>query len=192
MLAMTLLAAAMALFGLGLAWLMLRQDRSRRAWIWAALFAISGLAAGWFIYSTDQRQRAQTLFEIMAEGSAGVKAGEAAPVRQLEFIVEHPGIGHTLMVSPSAYGESSPSGDAELAFRLLDPDGKEIIKDQQVYGVRYPSKGKADWNASYFPFVPTKTGKHRLEVTILTVDVPHIHIRIEDPDNTDGVRIPGF
>lgn len=193
MIAMTLLSIFVALFGCGLGGLMVRGQRDIKAWIAASLFAGGGILGGWWIYSNDQQMRRETLFEVMAEGSEGVRAGDSAPVRRLEFTVEHSGVGHTLMVSPSSYDAASPSGNAELSFQLTDPEGHVLVKDQRVYGVRGASKGsRADWEAAYFDFLPTRAGKHTLELTLLTVDIPHIHVRVVDPENTDGVRIPGF
>jgi hypothetical protein len=192
MLAMTLLAAFVALCGCGLGWLMVRGNPDRRAWILGCTFAGLGLLAGWWIYSTDQRQRRETLYEVMAEGSVGIPVGVQAPVRRLEFLVKHPQVEHTLMIKPSSYRAGSPSGSAELSFRLLDPEGQTLIEDKRVYAVRSGGRSAADWEGAYFPFRPAKTGQHVLEVTILTVGIPHLHIRVADPANTDGVRIPGF
>ena len=41
-------------------------------------------------------------------------------------------------------------------------------------------------------FVPTSTGPHRLTLVIITVDVPYVKVRIEDPEKTDGRRAPGY
>jgi hypothetical protein len=193
MIAMTLLSICVALFGIGIGGLMLRQDSGRKGQIVGTLFAIAGILAGWWIYSTDRQMRRETLFEVMAEGSEGAKVGAPAPLRTLEFNVKHPGVGHTLMVSPSSYMASSPSGEVELSFQLLDPEGKELLQNKRTYAVRSGTRGsKADWEAAYFPFTPAQAGKHTLALTILTVDVPHVHVRVVDPENTDGVRIPGF
>lgn len=189
---MTLLSLCVTLFGIGLGWLVARQSPGPKAKVLGWAFAGLGILAGWWIYSTDQQMRRETLFEVMAEGSQGAKVGAPAPVRTLEFTVEHPGVGHTLMVSPSSYGASA-TGDAELSFRLLDPQGEEVVADQRVYPVLSGTRGsKADWVAAYFPFTPGQTGKYTLLLTILTVDVPRVHVRVADPENTDGVRIPGY
>lgn len=193
MIAMTLLAIFVALFGCGMGALMLRGQRDAKAWVAASLFAGGGILAGWWVYSTDQQQRRETLYEVMTEGSEGLTIGQKAPVLNLEFEVEHPGVGHTLMVSPSAHNAPAPTGNAELSFELKDPEGRVLVKDQRVYGVRGATKGsRADWGAAYFDFLPTRPGKHTLVLTILTVGVPHVHVRVVDPENTDGVRIPGF
>jgi hypothetical protein len=33
---------------------------------------------------------------------------------------------------------------------------------------------------------------HTLELTLLTVGVHEVHVRVEDPEKTDGVRAPGY
>jgi hypothetical protein len=45
------------------------------------------------------------------------------------------------------------------------------------------------WTA---PFTPTSAAAHRLEVTVLTVDVPAVHLLVTDPEKTDGERAPGY
>ncbi|GAA3102409.1 hypothetical protein GCM10010464_77390 [Pseudonocardia yunnanensis] len=33
---------------------------------------------------------------------------------------------------------------------------------------------------------------HRLSITVLTVDVPAVHLLVTDPGKTDGERAPGY
>ncbi len=192
MLLITVLAASWALLFCGIGWWVMRGKPDRRAKVSGFCLVILGLGGGWFIDGTDQQLRGETLFEVMAEGSVGVVAGAPAPVRQLQFVVEHPKVEHTLMVSPSAYRAAEPTGDAELSFQLRSPDGIVVVEEQRVYAVRYPSRSRPEWQASYHPFVPKSAGTYTLEVVLLTVDVPHVHIRVADPQKTDGKRIRGW
>lgn len=189
---MTLFALFIALLGCTLGWYIARGNADRRAKIIGCCFAVFGLTGGWFIYSTDQQLRGQTLFEVMAEGSVGIVAGSPAPTRHLEFTVEHPGIEHTLMVSPSSFRAADPTGDAELSFQLNNPDGTRILGETRKYAVRSSGRRGADWEASYHPFVPATAGRYSLDLVILTVDVPQVHVRVADPAKTDGTRVPGF
>jgi hypothetical protein len=188
----TYFALFIALLGCGLGWLTVRGNPLVRAKLIGAGFAAMGLGGGWFIYSTDQQLRGETLYEVMAEGSMGAAVNAPAPVRQLEFVVEHPGVEHTLMISPSSYRAADPTGAAELSFELKDPDGNRVLGEKRVYEVRSSGRSSSDWDASYHRFVPSKSGTYVLELVILTVDVPQVHIRVADPEKTDGQRIPGF
>jgi hypothetical protein len=193
MMGMTMLALGVALFGGFLGWLLARHKPETRGWGAGWVCAVLGMLAGYWIYASDQQMRRETLFEVMAQGSEGVQVGQPAPLRQLEFNVKHPGVGHTLMVSPSSYKVAAPAGDVEISFRLLDPQGRELLQDQRTYEVRAGGRGrKGDWQAAYFPFTPEQAGPHTLELVLLTVGIPQVHVRVVDPENTDGERIPGF
>ncbi|MBI3927388.1 MAG: hypothetical protein HY319_17755 [Armatimonadetes bacterium] len=194
MVLMICLAIGVFLFGLGMGVLVWRNDpESPRSRISAAAFVLGGALAGWYIYSTDAAMRRQTLFETMVEGSQGVTVGAEAPVRRMTFEVEHPGTEHTLLVAPYMPAPNSPTGGAEVEVRLLDPSSGMLVQDRRVYEVRSGGRGsRGNWEAAYFPFTPTRPGPHTLELTLLTVDVPNVHVRVEDPLNTDGERIPGF
>lgn len=192
MLLMTFFAALWASLCCGFGWLVMRNKADRRATVSGSCLVILGLGGGWFIYGNDQQRRGETLFEAMAEGSVGVVAGAPAPVRQLQFVVEHPNVQHTLMVAPSAFRAAEPTGDAELSFQLKSPDGTTVIEAQRVYAVRRPSRSRAGWEATYHPFIPTAAGTYTLVLVLLTVDVPHVHVRVEDPEKTNGKRIPGW
>ena len=190
MLLINIFAALWALVCCGIGWLVMRGKPDRRATVSGACLVLLGVGGGWFIHGTDQQRRGETLFEVMAEGSMGVVAGAPAPVRQLQFVVEHPDAEHTLMVAPSAFRAPEPTGDAELSFQLRSPDGITVVEETRAYAVRRPSRSRASWEASYHPFVPTSEGTYTLTVVLLTADVPHVHIRVEDPEKTDGKRIP--
>lgn len=190
--AMTWLALAVALTGLGLAALALQRSRTRGAYLRAGLSAGLGLLLAWGIVASDRAMRARTLFEVLADGSLGVPVGAPAPVRAFEVMVEHPGTPHSLMLAPSSTQSRPPAGEAELAFRLLDPRGAVLLEQRRRFEVRTPSRNQRHWEAAHWEFLPQQPGPHRLEVTVLSVDVPHLHVRVEDPLKTDGQRIPGF
>jgi len=183
-----LLAFGVFLFGLAMGWLCLRHSKG----VFSALaFVVGGTVAAWFTYASDRDLRVQTLFEVMAPGSQGVRVGADAPVRILEFGVEHPATEHKLMVAP--HTPKSPIGDVELHFQLIDPAGTVLLSDQNTYRVRGGTRNsRSQWEPRYFSFTPTQGGKHRLKLTILTTEVPQIHVRVGDPLKTDGKRIPGY
>ncbi|OLT22240.1 hypothetical protein BJF78_07440 [Pseudonocardia sp. CNS-139] len=75
---------------------------------------------------------------------------------------------------------------------LTSPAG-EVLVDQplvlQPECTRSAGCGWQDWTT---PFTPTTAAPYTLFVTVLTVETPAVHIRVADPQKTDGVRAPGF
>ncbi len=190
---MTLLAIGSALFGLLMAWLVVRHKQGPAGRAQALLFLVGGVLAGVYIFTTDRAMRAETLFEAMVEGSNGVAAGEPAPVRELVFEVEHHDVEHSLLIAPRSEALEAPQGEVELQFTLLGPDGELILEDQSLYSVRGGNqRTRRNWQSKTFPFRPQSIGPHTLNLVILTTDIPEVHIRVADPLKTDGERIPGF
>lgn len=193
MVVMTALAIGVALFGLAMAALLLYRSQTLSSWLGAILFVVFGVGGGWWTYATDQQLRRETLFEVMAPGSIGLEAGTAAPVREFAVEVEHPGVEHDLLIAPFASVSSPPRGDVELSVTLLDPQKAIVLEDRSTYTAYAATESdKADWDAHTLTFTPTQKGTHQLRLTILSVGIPQIHLRVADPQKTDGKRIPGF
>jgi hypothetical protein len=151
--------------------------------------ALFGVGAYWL----DSGIARATLFEVDAEGSLGVRAGAAAPVREYEVLVEHPGVEHELFVSPTLGGSGGEAdGAVELHVQLVDPAGRVLVDQPLLLAPecrRTSGCGWQDWSA---PFTPTTAAAHRLAVTVVTVDVPAVHLLVTDPEKTDGERAPGY
>jgi hypothetical protein len=49
--------------------------------------------------------------------------------------------------------------------------------------------GRQVWTT---PFTSTLATPHRLSVTVLTFDVPAVHLPVTDREKTDGTRAPGY
>jgi hypothetical protein len=172
-----------------------RGTRGLRDVTWSvpvAILVVCGLfGAG--AYWLDSGVGRTTLFEVDAEGSLGVPAGAAAPVREYEVLVEHPGVEHELFVSPTLGGSGGEAdGAVELHVQLVDPAGRVLVDQPLLLEPecrRTSGCGWQDWTA---PFTPTTAAAHRLAVTVVTVDVPAVHVLVTDPEKTDGERAPGY
>jgi hypothetical protein len=163
------------------------------AWGVPAGILVFGALFGVGAYWLDSGIARTTLFEVDAEGSLGVVVGAPAPVREYDVVVEHPGVEHELFVSPTlgdTWGDAE--GAVELHVQLVDPAGRVLVDQPLLLEPecsRTSGCGWQDWTA---PFTPTAAAAHRLVVTVLTVDVPAVHLLVTDPDKTDGERAPGY
>jgi hypothetical protein len=96
-------------------------------------------------------------------------------------------------VSPTLAGSGTTADNAvELRVQLVDPAGRVLVDQPLLLEPecrRTSGCGWQDWTA---PFTPTAAAAHRLEVTVLTVDVPAVHLLVTDPEKTDGERAPGY
>ncbi len=190
---MTALALGVVLFGFAMGFLMYRHRGGMAGILSALAFALGGVVAGWFIYTTDRDMRAHTLFEVLGEGSLGAVVGEEAPRHTYEFTIEHPGVEHSLMVAPTATPTNIPGGPVELQFSLTDESGQVVVEDRGTYRLEGGGRQRrTQWEARHFPFTPPRVERYRLEVVILTAEIPAVHLRVEDPLKTDGHRIPGY
>lgn len=193
--------AAFALFAL-LAWAVsnkhpdVRRDLSlqRRTRQTALFLVVLGAAFGYFAFFIDYGMRVTTLREVMVEGSVQASPGTPPPARTVTFAVEHPGVEHELFLSPTAELFQPPESDVDVSFSLHGPDGEALLPERtERFAVRTVSWGeRADWDGKTFPFTPAVTGQHMLRVKPLTTGIPRIQVRIEDPANRDGERMPGY
>jgi hypothetical protein len=133
----------------------------------------------------------ETLFEVVAEGSPGARAGDPAPVREFDVLVEHPGVEHTMTVDLPRESPGGSFHSGELHVRLDDPAGRPLAEQYGHLGVDCHSRG-CDRDSLGLVFTPATAGPHRLVLTVLTPDVPLVHVHIGDPEKTDGVRAPGY
>jgi hypothetical protein len=154
--------------------------------VFCALFGVGA-------YAIDHGVARTTLFEVDAEGSLGVAVGAPAPVREFEVRVEHPGVEHTLFVSPTL-GDTGgdPEGVVELHVWLADPQGRVLVDQslQLAPECRETSGcGWEDWSAG---FTPATVDVHLLAITVVSTDVPAVHVLVTDHEKTDGERAPGY
>jgi hypothetical protein len=151
--------------------------------------ALFGLGAYWL----DSGIARTTLFEVDAAGSLGVQVGAPAPVLAYDVLVEHPGVEHELFVSPTLGDTGAdPEGAVELRVQLYDPVGRVLVDQPLLLEPECRESSGCGWESWTAPFTPTSAAAHRLEVTVLTVDVPAVHLLVTDPEKTDGERAPGY
>lgn len=165
----------------------------RKVRIQSVILVLLGVVLGYGAFIINHRVARTTLYEVMAEGSIGVELGTSAPVRNLVFNVEHPGVEHELMVSPTSKLFQSPTSSVEVLFSLHGPAGEALIpKRTERFRVAGGGRNKSDWEAKQFDFTPIAAGSHTLQVIPITIGIPRIHIRIEDPLKRDGQRMAGY
>jgi hypothetical protein len=176
-----------------LVWAQVRSNGWRSvSWGMVGCLLGIGLLFGGCSYWLDSDLAGTTLFEVVAPGAVGVAVGDPAPVRTYDIAVEHPGVRHELLVDP-LYGLGDPPGPAELHVRLEDGAGRALVDEPLVLPVDCSGRGYfCEWATWTGSFVPETATVHRLVLTVRTVEVPEVHLRVEDPENTDGVRAPGY
>lgn len=199
-----LLAAFVAALGIFLAWAVVHFGRKygepeKKLRLLAVLFVGGGLLGGVYAFVADWGLRRTTLFERLVEGSEATRAGEDAPVRTMTFDVEHPGVEHTLLVVPRPAFAEHAGGAVDLHVRLVPPEGEALLDVSHTFETRIDGAGAAGrgahrriWDSATWRFTPQVAGMHTLELTLLTVGVHEVHVRVEDPEKTDGVRAPGY
>ena len=162
-------------------------------WGLPAGIVVFGALFGGLAYGIDHGIAKTTLFEVDAEGSLGVAVGAPAPVREFDLRVEHPGVEHELFVSPSP-GDTreDPDGPVELHVWLADPAGRVLVDESLLLHPECRRSSGCGWQDFTAPFTPTSAAAHRLAVTVITTDVPAVHVLVTDPEKTDGVRAPGY
>jgi len=152
---------------------------------------LMGVAGGLLSYYTAIGYEKNTIIKTKVEGSVGVTMGSAAPVRTLEFTVEHPGVVHELSVKPiDPIMENS--FDAEIHLFIIDPADKQILSTQQHFvpyaETRSPQMRVKRWRHKDTTFVPQHLGKYSIQVVPITIGIPEIEVWIRDPQKRDGQR----
>jgi hypothetical protein len=162
-------------------------------WGVPAAIVVFGLLFGVGAYALDHGIARTTLFEIDAEGSLGVPVGASAPVREFELPIEHPGVEHTLFVSPTL-GDTGgdPDGIVELHVSLAAPDGRVLVDEAVQLAPECRETSGCGWEDWTTGFTPATAQVHVLAVTVVSVDVPAVHVLVTDPEKTDGERAPGY
>jgi hypothetical protein len=155
---------------------------------WTLPAAILGFctAFGGMAFLIDSGVAEQTLFEVEVPGS-----GPSAPaVLEWDIPVEHPGALHSLGVYPKTDADVETPADIEV--RLTDASGQVLVDEERTLEPRCEDKSwNCTWDSYSADFTPGP-GTHRLTVTLLTPDVPTVHVWLGDEEKTDGQRIPGY
>ena len=177
------------LFGLAAVYGQMRNGVPLRAVRWTApvLLLAGCVAFGGLAYLLDSSVAGQTLYEIEAEGSGS----DVPDAIEFPVVVEHPGALHEILVGPKS--DTDVQAPAQLRVQLFDPVGGQLLDDYRTLEPRCEGgSALCEWDSYSAGFTPASAGPYRLLVTLLTPDVPVVHVWIGDPEKTDGVRAPGY
>ena len=167
----------------------LAQSADKTVALWKRWALPAGILAfctafGALAYLIDDSNADTTLYEIEAEGS-----GDEVPVAiRFDIPVEHAGAEHQLLVAPLS--EASVTEPAQLQVRVTDPTGAVLLDRPVTLDLR--CEEFCEWDALTERFTPTALGGLTMDVTVLTPDVPVLHVWVGDPLKTDGERAPGY
>ena len=83
-----------------------------------------------------------------------------------------------------------------MAVRLTDPAGAVVVDEHETLATYDDSDSSwvrhdvwDDWDREV---TPTQAGDYQLTVTVLSPDVPQVHVWVGDDEKTDGHRIAGY
>ena len=158
----------------------------RRWWTVPGWLLVGSVAFGALAFFIDSGVAEKTLFEDEVPGSTAV----VPAVLEWDIPVEHPGAVHELGVYPNADRDADTPADVHV--QLVDPVGRVLIDQAETLEPRCDSDHFCDWDGYDAEFTPATGGDLRLTVTVLTPDVPTVHVRVGDEQKTDGHRISGY
>jgi hypothetical protein len=155
-------------------------------WRTPAVILVLCAAFGCLAFVLDSGNAATTLYEIDAQGP-----GDAVPdATEYDFVVEHPGAVHDLLVDPRGAPVDHP---LDVRVELRDPNGAVALDEAQTLDPRCDqSTVGCTWDSWSRTFVPPVAGPYRMVVTIGARGVDDVHVRVGDPQKTDGHRAPGY
>jgi hypothetical protein len=154
------------------------------AWILVFCTAFGGLA-----FLLDSGVAGKTLYETEVPGS-----GATAPeVLTFDVPVEHPGAVHELLVDPRNDGVDVDA-PVDVAVRLVDPSGQVLVDERETLETRCDggTVSRCTWDSWSRDITPATGGSYALTVTVLTPEVPVVHVWVGDDAKTDGHRIAGY
>jgi hypothetical protein len=167
------------------------EGRPFRAVRWAvpgAAFAFC-VAFGGLAFLLDSGVAGKTLYETEVTGS-----GASTPVvLTFDVPVEHPGAVHELLVDPRDDGVDVHD-PVDVAVRVADPSGQVLVDERETLDPRCEggTVDRCTWDSWSKDITPATAGSYALTVTVLTPDVPVVHVWVGDDEKTDGHRIAGY
>jgi hypothetical protein len=171
-----------------------QPEKKLRALRWG--FVLGGLAFAGFAYWADSGLRRTTLYEELIEGTDETTA---RATRSRRFAIEHANVEHTLLVEPKPDWTEQAAAPVTLGVRLTGPGGVILVDERPTFGLRTESgRGSTAlarrdvWESRSFRFTPRETGPCELALFVEIAGLHVIHVRVEDPEKTDGVRAPGY
>ena len=128
-----------------------------------------------------------TLVETEVAGSSALGRGDTMSVGRIEFVVEHPGVKHTLQVWPKEADDAVVAqrnfGVVSFALSVTDASGKQIHSENVV---------AQNGQMAESSFTPAQDGPHTLAVATTTRSIPKIHVLLSDPKKKNGKRMKGY
>ncbi|MBK9385275.1 MAG: hypothetical protein IPN34_10720 [Planctomycetes bacterium] len=159
-------------------------------------FVLGGIAFAAFAYWADSGLRETTLYEALIDGT---DAKTSRATRGARFAIEHANVEHTLLVEPKPHWTEQAAGPIALGLRLTGPGGEIFVDQRASFGIRTEAgRGSTAlarrdvWESQSFRFTPRVLGPCELLLSIENAGLHVIHVRVEDPEKTDGVRAPGY
>ncbi len=150
-------------------------------------FILIGVVGGIISYSTSIEYEKNTIIRSKVAGSMDVQEGDLAPIRTVEFTVNHTGVAHTLSVKP-VDPLLKNSFDAEILVTVIDPANNEVLSDRQYFKPELGSGKSAvkRWRFVDTTFVPQRFGKYTVQIAPITIGIPEVEVWIRDPQKEDG------
>ena len=162
---------------------------ARSFWTVPVWSVVVGTAFGAGAFLLDADTAGSTLYETEAGGTGA----ETPAVLTFDVPVEHPGALHELLVDPRDDGVDVRN-PVDVAVRLADPSGQVLVDERETLGTRCEggTVERCTWDSWSTDLTPAAAGNYALTVTVLTPDVPVVHIWVGDDAKTDGHRIAGY
>ncbi|MEO0332794.1 MAG: hypothetical protein AAF223_14110, partial [Bacteroidota bacterium] len=151
---------------------------------------LMGVVGGLISYSTSIEYEKNTIVRTKVAGSLEAKEGDLAPIRTVEFTVNHTGVAHTISVKP-VDPPLKNSFDAEVQVTIVDPANNQIFSARQFFEAKLSSVPKAAvkrWQFIDTTFTPQRFGKYTVQIAPITIGIPEVEVWILDPQKDDGER----
>jgi hypothetical protein len=159
--------------------------RRRPRWVLPLVVLAACTGFGGLAFLIDDGVAQETLYEIEADGT-----GASVPETfRFQIPVEHPGVEHELLVAPLS--PASVSGPVDLRVQVVDGAGRVLLDRAESLDTR-GCDPFCEWDDFSGTYTPAAAGNLTLAVTVSTPDVPTLHVRVGDPEKTDGQRAPGY
>ncbi len=152
---------------------------------------VCGVVFASYAFWITGRLERTTLHEVVVDGTQGEALAEGGVVRRIEFSIEHPGVEHDLLLGPMYRPPSLARPDSSVRIEVTVARNGDAPLLDDVYTFK-PMAHENKWRPAYLSFTPIATGPHSLTLRLLSPGIPAVHVRIADPQKTDGKRAAGY
>ena len=127
----------------------------------SGLFVAGGLVAtGAILFAVVEHERRTIAEADVLRGDGGIYS--------LEFDVRSPGVEHSLSLLPKRAATNIANEPVSVLLRVLSSDGSVTCEAEYEFTVRGTYPDPTYWSSRSFPFTPSSTGRHRVEIRVLT------------------------